>query len=87
VVIEDALGIAAELEADMAHVVATYQCEWKATIADPVKLKMFRSFVNSAEPDPSIVFVPERTQHRPAFWQEKTSPPDAGGPARHVGAE
>ena len=29
VVCEDRLGIGAELEADMARVIATYECEWK----------------------------------------------------------
>ena len=29
VIIDDALGICAELEAEMAHVVDTYACEWK----------------------------------------------------------
>ena len=71
VVIDDALGIAAELEADMARVVDTYQCEWKATISDPERLKAFRPFLNADSPDPSIVFVKERDQHRPAFWEEK----------------
>jgi nitrite reductase (NADH) large subunit len=71
VVIDDALGIAAELEADMQHIVDTYQCEWKATLEDPVKLRHFRPFVNSDAPDPSIVFMRERGQHRPAFWEEK----------------
>ncbi|MET0389135.1 MAG: nitrite reductase large subunit NirB [Polyangiales bacterium] len=72
VVIEDSLGIAAELEADMAALVATYRCEWKATLEDPQKLKAFRPFVNSDQPDPSIVFIRERDQHRPAFWDEKS---------------
>ena len=35
VVIDDALGICAELEADMARHVDTYECEWKATIETP----------------------------------------------------
>jgi len=73
VVIDDALGICAELEADMAHVVETYRCEWRATVDDPRKLKMFRPFLNSNAPDPSIVFVPERAQHRPAHFHEKTA--------------
>ena len=73
VVVDDSLGIGAELEADMARVIDTYQCEWKTTIEDPAKLEKFRPFVNSDEPDPSIVFVRERGQHRPAFWAEKTS--------------
>jgi nitrite reductase (NADH) large subunit len=71
VVVEDSLGLAAELEADMARVVDTYQCEWKTTVDDPEKLKRFRAFVNSESADPSIVFVKERDQHRPAFWEEK----------------
>ncbi len=71
VVVDDSLGIAAELEADMQHVVDTYECEWKATLADPVKLRRFRPFVNSDTPDPSIVFIRERDQHRPALWAEK----------------
>jgi len=71
VVVDDSLGIAAELEVEMEHIVATYQCEWKTATEDPERRKLFRSFVNAKEPDPSIVFVPERDQHRPAFWHEK----------------
>ncbi len=71
VVIDDSLGIAEELEADMAHHVATYECEWKATIGDPERMKRFRSFVNSDERDPSVVMVPEREQIRPATFDEK----------------
>jgi nitrite reductase (NADH) large subunit len=72
VVIDDSLGMARDLEARMAHVVATYECEWKATINDPEKLKRFRSFVNAPEtPDNNIVFVSERGQPRPARAEEK----------------
>jgi nitrite reductase (NADH) large subunit len=71
VVIEDSLGICSELEAEMAAIVASYACEWKATLEDPQKLKAFQPFVNADTPDPSIVFVKEREQHRPAFWDEK----------------
>ncbi len=72
VVIDDSLGLAAELEQQMAHVVATYECEWKATINDPEKLKRFRSFVNEPEArDSNIVFVSERSQPRPATSEEK----------------
>ena len=71
VIIEDSLGICAELEAQMEHLVNTYQCEWKATIEDPEKLKRFRHFVNSDEPDPSLVYVEEREQKRPAKEHEK----------------
>jgi nitrite reductase (NADH) large subunit len=71
VVVDDSLGIATELEAEMAHVVATYHDEWATTIADSEKVKRFRAFVNSDATDPSIVMVREREQHRPAFWEEK----------------
>jgi nitrite reductase (NADH) large subunit len=77
VVVEDSLGIAAELEADMAAIVASYACEWKTTIEDPEQLKAFRPFVNSPLPDPSIMFVKERAQHRPAFWDEKRTAAEA----------
>jgi len=74
VVIDDALGICADLEADMAHHVATYECEWKATIEDPEQVARFRTFVNSDDTDPNVVFVPERNQHRPAYLHEKPDP-------------
>jgi len=65
------LGIAAELEEEMASVVGSYQCEWRATLDDPEKLKRFRPFVNVEATDPSIVFIRQRGQHRPAEWDEK----------------
>ena len=70
VIVEDSLGLVADLEAEMAHVVGTYECEWKATIEDPEKLKRFRTFVNSDEGDDSLVFVRERGQRRPALAAE-----------------
>ncbi|MGJ7580402.1 nitrite reductase large subunit NirB [Variovorax sp. RHLX14] len=71
VVVRDTLGLAAELEAQMQHVVATYQCEWKTAIEDPKVRQRFRSFVNSDKPDERVVFVPERGQIRPASANER----------------
>ncbi len=71
VVIEDSLGIAAELEKQMSHIVQTYACEWKATLEDPLKLKRFRQFVNSGEADSGVVFVKEREQIRPVRPEER----------------
>jgi nitrite reductase (NADH) large subunit len=71
VVIHDSLGICAELEAEMAHQVATYACEWKATINDPAKLQRFTHFVNVDQPDPSLVRIEERGQTRPPYAHEK----------------
>lgn len=71
VVIDDKLGICAELEAQMDSVVGLYACEWKRTIENPESLKRFRQFVNSPEQDDNIVFVQERGQVRPATEAEK----------------
>jgi nitrite reductase (NADH) large subunit len=71
VVIEDSLGMAGELEEQMAHIVQTYACEWQVTLDDPEKLKRFRQFVNSDETDTSVVFVKERQQIRPARAEER----------------
>ena len=71
VVVDDVLGLAGELEADMARHVESYRCEWTETVSDPEKMRRFRTFVNSEEPDPNVVFVPERGQRRPAFPFEK----------------
>jgi nitrite reductase (NADH) large subunit len=73
VVVEDALGIGDELERDMQHVVDSYQCEWRTTVGDPEKLKLFRPFVNSDARDPSIVHIRLRRQHRAASWDEKSA--------------
>jgi nitrite reductase (NADH) large subunit len=50
VIIEDSLGIAGELEQEMARVVETYQCEWQTTLADPNRLALFRTQVNDTPP-------------------------------------
>jgi len=71
VVIDDKLGLCADLEAQMQHVVDTYQCEWKTTIADESKLKRFRHFINSDKTDENILFVEERGQIRPANESER----------------
>jgi nitrite reductase (NADH) large subunit len=71
VVIEDKLGIAAELEADMQRVVDTYADEWKNAVEDPAVRQRFRSFVNSDSTDDNVVFMPERGQIRPATPEER----------------
>ena len=71
VVIDDKLGICDELEAQMHHVVDTYQCEWKTTVEDEEKVKRFRFFVNSDQADDNVVFIEERGQIRPAREEER----------------
>jgi len=71
VVCEDKLGIAAELEAAMALVIGTYECEWKKAVEDPATLQRFRHFVNSDQLDSNIVLVEERGQRRPVTGEER----------------
>ncbi|MDU9403764.1 nitrite reductase large subunit NirB [Pseudomonas sp. zfem004] len=66
VILDDSLGLAAELEAQMQHVVEQYECEWANALNDPEKLKRFRTFVNDRRADPDVHFVRERGQRRPA---------------------
>jgi len=71
VIIEDSLGIAAELEAEMQNVVDTYACEWKLAVEDPAMRRRFKHFVNSDAPDDNVAFVRERGQIRPARPEER----------------
>ena len=67
VIIDDRLGLGAELDAAMARHVASYADEWRATLEDPARLERFVSFVNAPQtPDPSITFTTERGQRVPA---------------------
>ena len=66
VVLDDALGIGAELEADMARHVERYRCEWAETLDDPERLARFVTFVNTDEPDPTITHIRVRGQRIPA---------------------
>ena len=67
VVIDDRLGLCAELESRMQTVVDSYRCEWRETIEDPSKRKRFRSYVNAASPRHALIeMVEERGQRVPA---------------------
>ena len=71
VVMDDSLGIGAELEAEMANNIARYADEWKVALETPATLKRLRTFVNSDAGDTTVVFVQERGQPRPARPEEK----------------
>ena len=67
VIVDDSLGVCADLDAAMSRHAATYSDEWRATLEDPEKLRRFVSFVNApGTPDPSIEFVTQRGQSIPA---------------------
>src|SRR5262249_19113401 len=68
VVMHDRLGIAAELERQMQHLVDTYRCEWAEVVKDPEKRAGFRHFANTPETDDSVEMMSERGQARPRDW-------------------
>src|SRR5690606_7022873 len=47
VIVEDSLGICAELEEQMERHVTGYVDEWRAVLEDPDKLRRFVSFINA----------------------------------------
>jgi nitrite reductase (NADH) large subunit len=73
VVLDDSLGIGADLDEAMSAHVGAYEDEWAAALADPEKLRRFASFVNAPEQaDPSLAYVGERGQARPATPEERS---------------
>lgn len=72
VIFDDSLGICDDLDAAMSRHVDRYEDEWAATLRDPAKLRRFESFVNATDtPDPSLAYVAERGQVRPATAEER----------------
>jgi nitrite reductase (NADH) large subunit len=72
VVLHDSLGIGADLDAAMEAHVDSYADEWRAVLEDPEQLRRFGAFINAPDtPDPSLAYVPERGQLRPATAAER----------------
>ncbi|WP_299013957.1 nitrite reductase large subunit NirB [uncultured Polaribacter sp.] len=69
VIVQDSLGIAADLEEEMQTLVNKFECEWTQAINDPEVMKRFNHFVNSEDEDDNLVFVPLREQKMPEPWQ------------------
>ena len=74
VIINDRLGICDELEKQMQFFVDTYQCEWAEVVNDPEKRRLYQQFVNTDDTEPTIEFVKEREQSRPADWSTSFVP-------------
>ena len=72
VIMDDALGICADLDAMMERHVNAYSDEWRDVLEDPEKLARFTAFVNDdTNVDPDLLYVVERDQPRPATPAEK----------------
>ncbi len=74
VIVEDSLGLCAELEADMQALVDSYQCEWAAVVNDPEKRARFRA---AASGEANVHWIHERGQKRPADWPREPAPAPA----------
>ncbi len=69
VIIDDNLGICADLEAEMQTLVNNYACEWKEAIENAETRKRFTHFVNMPETkDPTLSFEPMREQVMAKSW-------------------
>ncbi|MEM6161153.1 nitrite reductase large subunit NirB [Erwinia sp. P6884] len=71
VIVDDKLGLNAQLETDIARLRENVVCEWKETLADASQLARFSHFINDTQRDPLVQVVPEREQHRPARPEER----------------
>lgn len=74
VVIDDKLNIGEDLEADMARVIDTYECEWKKTLQSPERLKRFAHFINSDATDDSLAYEPDRGQNKARIASKSMAP-------------
>lgn len=79
VILEDKLGIAAELEKQMNQLVGTYFDEWAAAIQDPARRSNFQQFANTEETLSVVDKVEERGQQRPAYWPKESTKEDFRG--------
>jgi nitrite reductase (NADH) large subunit len=88
VIINDKLGICAELERQIQFLVDSYRCEWAEVVNDPRRRAWFKQFVNTDESEPSVELVAERGQMHPAEWPREFVPLSqlqlAGDPAPFV---
>ncbi|SEW27686.1 assimilatory nitrite reductase (NAD(P)H) large subunit precursor [Chitinophaga sp. YR573] len=70
VIVNDSLGIAEQLEAEMQALVDKYKCEWKEVVENPELRKRFNHFVNApGAKDPTVKFNPLREQKQAAEWK------------------
>ncbi|EED95108.1 NADPH nitrite reductase [Thalassiosira pseudonana CCMP1335] len=71
VIIEDSLGICAELDSRMQFLVDTYHDEWAEVVKSPELRAKFKQFVNTDKVqtrEEQIEFIEQRGQVRPTNW-------------------
>jgi nitrite reductase (NADH) large subunit len=69
VVVNDSLGICADLEAEIELLIKNYHCEWKEVVENPELRKQFTHFVNAPKvKDPTMEFAEMRGQKMSKAW-------------------
>ncbi|KAH4189732.1 hypothetical protein HBH42_135080 [Parastagonospora nodorum] len=80
VILEDKLGICADLEKQMEDLVGTFFCEWTEVLKDPKKRSWFSQFANTSETiSDTIEPTQERGQERPSYWPKDSITEDFRG--------
>ncbi|KAJ6075871.1 hypothetical protein N7499_007852 [Penicillium canescens] len=73
VIVEDKLGICADMERQMHELVDSYFCEWTETVKDPKRRKVFQQFANTDDTVETAEVVQERSQQRPTYWPKDST--------------
>ncbi|CAI7668261.1 unnamed protein product [Penicillium crustosum] len=73
VIVDDKLGICADMERQMHELVDSYFCEWTETVKDPKRRKVFQQFANTDETVDTVEVVQERSQQRPTYWPKDST--------------
>ena len=79
VVLQNKLGICAELEKQMGELIGTFFCEWTEVINNPERQKVFQQFGNTKQTQDTIEYINERDQPRPADWPVESAKEDFRG--------
>ncbi|KAF1926988.1 nitrite reductase [Didymella exigua CBS 183.55] len=80
VILEDKLGICADLEKQMEDLVGSFFCEWTEVLKDPEKKAWFNQFANTSEQIiDTIEPTQERGQERPSYWPKDSVTTDFKG--------
>jgi nitrite reductase (NAD(P)H) len=80
VILEDKLGICADLEKQMEQLVDSFFCEWTEVLKNPERRAHFSQFANTSENIvDTIEPTQERSQERPSYWPKDSVTEDFRG--------
>ncbi|KAG1838472.1 hypothetical protein C8R48DRAFT_782386 [Suillus tomentosus] len=74
ILLDNELGICADLEREMGKLIGSYADEWKTVVNDPARRRQFRHFVNADGRHPQTEAITERGQEHPADWPKRLPP-------------